>query len=60
MRATAWSRYPDLAERRQACHVIAVSSDPLADPTEMERVRFVMKGGMVVKDEVTPAAVHTQ
>jgi imidazolonepropionase-like amidohydrolase len=27
--------------------VIAVSGDPLADITEMERVRFVMKGGVV-------------
>jgi imidazolonepropionase-like amidohydrolase len=34
--------------------VIAVSGDPLKDPAEMERVKFVMKGGMVVKDELTP------
>jgi imidazolonepropionase-like amidohydrolase len=29
--------------------VIAVAGDPLADPTELERVRFVMKGGVVYK-----------
>lgn len=29
--------------------VVAVAGDPLADITEMERVRFVMKGGEVVK-----------
>jgi imidazolonepropionase-like amidohydrolase len=31
--------------------LIAVRGDPLADVTELERVRFVMKGGAVVKDE---------
>jgi imidazolonepropionase-like amidohydrolase len=31
--------------------LIAVAGDPLADVTELERVRFVMKGGVVVKDE---------
>ena len=29
--------------------VIAVAGDPLADPTELERVTFVMKGGTVFK-----------
>lgn len=30
--------------------LIAVDGDPLADVTELERVRFVMKGGAVVKE----------
>jgi imidazolonepropionase-like amidohydrolase len=29
--------------------LIAVEGDPLADVTELERVRFVMKGGTVFK-----------
>ena len=32
---------------------IAVDSDPMADITELERVKFVMKGGAVVKDELS-------
>jgi imidazolonepropionase-like amidohydrolase len=31
--------------------VVAVAGDPLADVTELERVRFVMKGGAVVRRE---------
>lgn len=31
--------------------LIAVASDPLADVTELERVRFVMKGGVVYRAE---------
>jgi len=32
--------------------VIAVTGDPLADVGELERVKFVMKGGRVYKDEI--------
>ena len=35
--------------------IIAVSGDPLADITELERVRFVMKGGEVVVNRLPPA-----
>ncbi|WP_163988169.1 amidohydrolase family protein [Pyxidicoccus caerfyrddinensis] len=36
--------------------LVAVSGDPLADVSELQRVRFVMKGGVVVLDELTRAA----
>jgi imidazolonepropionase-like amidohydrolase len=32
--------------------VIAVAGNPLTDVTEMERVKFVMKGGVVVKNDL--------
>jgi imidazolonepropionase-like amidohydrolase len=35
--------------------LIAVSGDPLADISELERVRWVMKGGVVYKDERSSA-----
>jgi imidazolonepropionase-like amidohydrolase len=40
-------RYADL---------IALSGDPLADVTELQRVRFVMKGGTVLRNELTAPA----
>ena len=31
----------------------AVSGDPLEDISEMERVQFVMKGGVVIRNDLT-------
>jgi imidazolonepropionase-like amidohydrolase len=43
-------------EKGKYADIIAVSGDPLKDVTEMERVKFVMKGGMVVRDNASAGA----
>jgi imidazolonepropionase-like amidohydrolase len=47
-----WSDRVGTIEAGKFADLIAVSGDPLADVTELERVRFVMKGGDVVRNEL--------
>ena len=39
-------------EQGKFADLIAVTGDPLKDITELEHVRFVMKGGTVIKNEL--------
>jgi imidazolonepropionase-like amidohydrolase len=46
-----WSDKVGTIEPGKWADIIAVDGDPLADVTTLERVKFVMKGGEVVKNE---------
>jgi imidazolonepropionase-like amidohydrolase len=39
-------------EKGKFADIIAVSGDPLQDISEMQHVKFVMKGGSVIKNEM--------
>ncbi len=45
-----WSDRVGSIEKGKFADIIAVSGDPLSDVSEMERVKFVMKGGQVVRN----------
>ena len=47
-----WQDQIGSIEKGKYADLIAVSGDPLADITELQRVKFVMKGGRVVRNEV--------
>ena len=46
-----WSDKIGAVEPGKWADIIAVDGDPLQDVTTLERVKFVMKGGEVVKNE---------
>lgn len=45
-------KHVGIVEPGKYADVVAVAGDPLADITEMERVRFVMKGGVVFRNDL--------
>jgi imidazolonepropionase-like amidohydrolase len=52
-----WADQIGSIDRGKFADIIAVSGNPLADVTEMERVKFVMKGGVVIRNEVPPGTL---
>jgi imidazolonepropionase-like amidohydrolase len=51
-----WQDQIGSIDKGKYADLIAVSGDRLADITELQRVKFVMKGGKVIKNEMTPGA----
>jgi imidazolonepropionase-like amidohydrolase len=48
-----WEDRVGTLEKGKLADVIAVAGNPLEDITELERVRFVMKGGKIYRSELT-------
>src|SRR4051812_48399780 len=52
----SWKDQVGSIEKGKFADLIAVAGDPLADVTEMQRVKFVMKGGVVVRNDLERAS----
>jgi imidazolonepropionase-like amidohydrolase len=50
-----WADRVGSIEKGKYADIIAVSGNPAADVTEMERVKFVMKGGQVYRNDLKSA-----
>ena len=46
-----WEQQVGSIEKGKFADIIAVAGNPLADVTEMQRVRFVMKSGLVIRND---------
>jgi len=50
--ALGWQDQMGSIEKGKYADLVAVSGDPLADITELQRMKFVMKGGKVIKNDL--------
>ena len=50
--AMGWQGQIGSITKGKFADLIAVSGDPLADITELQRVKFVMKGGKVIRNDL--------
>ena len=51
--ALGWVDRVGSIEKGKFADLVAVSGDPIADITELQRVKFVMKGGTIIRNDLT-------
>ncbi len=54
--ALGWQDQIGSIDKGKYADLVAVSGDPLSDITELQRVKFVMKGGKVIRNDMAPGA----
>ena len=54
--ALGWQDQIGSIDKGKYADLIAVSGDPLADITELQRVKFVMKGGKIIRNDIAGSA----
>jgi imidazolonepropionase-like amidohydrolase len=52
-----WQEQIGSIEKGKYADMVAVSGDPLQDITELQRVKFVMKGGKVIRNDLAQGAM---
>jgi imidazolonepropionase-like amidohydrolase len=52
-----WENHIGTIEKGRYADIIAVAGNPLADVNELERVKFVMKGGVVIRNDISLGTV---
>jgi imidazolonepropionase-like amidohydrolase len=55
-----WQDQIGSIEKGKYADLIAVSGDPLADITQLQRVTFVMKGGAIIRSDLTPRVTSSR
>jgi len=58
--ALGWQDQIGSVDKGKYADLVAVSGDPLADITELQRVKFVMKGGKVIRDDMQAGAASSR
>jgi imidazolonepropionase-like amidohydrolase len=58
--AMGWQDQVGSIEKGKYADLIAVSGDPLADIAELQRVKLVMKGGKIIRNDLMPRATSVR
>jgi imidazolonepropionase-like amidohydrolase len=52
-----WQGQVESITKGKFADIVGVAGDPLADISEVMRVKFVMKGGEVFRNDLTPGTI---